>query len=217
MGYRDQEMRVVSVNDPAIDALSMTIDEMVEYRDKRDIKLIERFVRPGEKPAIFHITEVPRKIWTRYVMSAGTEAERFERCFLAGVRRVENLRQDDGTTMPVYELPREQNSLAAREETLDRFWPSDVLEIGAVVWAHSFLAPGTRRSYPLPLMCLEALAAREFRRAAASPTSRATSSETASSTSVADNPETRGATVKSNETSASSSASPTDATAAATQ
>jgi len=209
-------MRVVSVNDPAIDTESMTAAEMWKYIAERDFNLISKHFRAGQQPTIFHIDEVSRVLWEDYVDASPNDAVRRKRCFLAGVRSVENLYQRDGRFIASWEPPTNSDGVM-KPEALERFSPAEVAEIGEVIRLHSFLAPRMRRSYALPDTCLEALttSGRMYRRADANQSSPESSSVEASSQS-AGSPETTAQTEPTSSGSDVRSASPTDATATAT-
>lgn len=167
---REDRIRVVSVLDPAIDRDVMTVADMNEYVRTRDFSKL-RFV-PGVEPQVYHIREIPHGLWERYVKSASTlsDEERWRRAFLCGVTRVENLYQRDGTTIPDWDPPKAAPGLdVMADAALERFWPAEREEIGALVLHHSFLHPRIAPSYPLPPMCLARLEELRFRRADASP------------------------------------------------
>lgn len=213
MSKRQERFRVVSVHDEAIDTARMTAGEMATYIDARDEKLIAPFIKPGAQPMWFHVGEIQRRLWSPFVNAVDVDSVRFERAFMAGISMVENVPQDDGPVLPTW-VPDDRSKLGAMsDKSLERFDPGVVDEIGCVVWDHSFLARKTARSYRLPHTSRVALSARDFRRAESSPSSQATSSDAASSESLA----VPGATVNTTEQSAGSIANPTDATATETQ
>lgn len=208
---RPERIEVICVHDPAIDTKSMTVEQMMEYAKTRDQKVL-RMV-PGVAPTVFHCREVPQALWTSYIMGGGTEAELLERCFLAGVERVENLFGRDGVCIPDWQPPRDSEDRMQRE-SLKRFAPAEVLEVGQAIWQHSFLPPRIAPTYRLPHTCLAALMGREFRPADASPSERDPNSAPVSHAS-ASHPPQQTETDPDKPPHADSSGSPTDATAAA--
>jgi len=212
VSYRKETFRVVSVLDPAIDTERMTQAQMKEYFETRDEAKIAPFIKPGAKPTWFHIREIPRRLCSGFVGTPDAHFVRNERAFMAAVTRIQNLHQEDGSVMAEFEPSRQHDVIP--EEVLEErgISEAEIQEVGAVAWTHSFLARRMRRSYPVPLICLEVLAARDFLPAESSPSSQATSSGEASSASQAALSETANTTAPS----ADSSASPTAATATAT-
>lgn len=214
MSMKEERFRIVSVNDPAIDTERMPIETMLKYIETRDEKLIAPFMRAGEQPTWFHIREIPRRLMTRFVQSASAvPSMRNEHAFRAGVTVVENVHQDDGPFLTSWELPRTNDDVVTEETLEQRFSPSEVDEIGAVIWNHSFLARRMRRTYQLPHTSREVLSGRAFLPADANPSLPATSSAEAS---PAPSPAPE-KTETASSASADSSASPTAATAAETQ
>lgn len=212
MSFRAATFRVVSVMDPAIDTDRMTQADMIAYYEKRDEKLIAPFIKPGEKPVWYHVREVPRRLWSSYVAADPSPTVRNERCFLAGVTKVENLPQDDGGTLPAFELTKLGGFDVIAEDQLVRFSPQEVDEIGAVIWTHSFLARKTARIYQVPPTSREVLSMRAFLPAASSPSTPAPSNSAPSSA----EPKAQGETGPTPSSSGASSAAATAATATET-
>ena len=205
---------VVSVNDDAIDTETMTIEEVLKYVESRDYDLVKGRVKAGRKLQEYHTREIPRRLLTRFVLAVPDESERFERAFMCGVVEVKNVLQRDGSILPGWKPSTKDDHVS--EEDLARFSESDVMEIGSVILQRSFLAPRTVRVYRLPLMCRQDLAQREFRLAGVTLPSPATSNEAASSASES-TPARSAETTPAPSSNAEGSASPTAATAPATQ
>lgn len=164
---RDQKFRVVSVQDPA---LSMSVTEVIEYYKTRDYSLVKP--TPGEKPTVFHVTEVPHALWESYVAASDNAHERHRRAFQCGVEKVENLVQPDGVAIPSWSPSFRHpnlNVLMLSDEECQLFSPHEREEIGSVVYQHSFLARRIKLSYVLPPSCHELLGHRTFRPAESSP------------------------------------------------
>lgn len=172
---RAETLKVISVLDPAVDHAAMTEAEMVDYIKTRDIAKLK--IKPGQNPTVFTVRAVPHDLWESYVMAVEGDAERALRCFRVGVRKVENLYQDDGVSLENYEVGEDVMPAAK----LERFAPSERHEIGKVVWDHSFLPRRIAPTYQLPLSSASILTSRDFRPAGASPNSPATSSDPQSS------------------------------------
>lgn len=175
---RDERFVVVSTLDPAIETERMSAAQMGEYVRTRNIRLIEPFVKHGERVTKYHVREVPNELWGGYVRSAASTEEQWARCFQAGVERVENLWQGDGTFLPSFEGARELRPIP--DEHMRRFRPYEIEEIGKVVWLHSFLARRIECTFALPHSCLAILTERAFLSVDASQTSQAQSSAGAS-------------------------------------
>lgn len=181
MSMKQEQFRIVSVLDPAIDTENMPMETMQRYIETRDEKLITPYIRPGGLPTWFHIREIPRRLMTRFVQSAaGVESMRNDHAFRAGVVLVENVHQEDGPHLVSWKPPRTKDDVLPEDVVEQRFSPAEVDEVGCVIWHHSFLARKMRRTFPLPHTSLEALSARVFLRVAASPSLPATSSDEAS-------------------------------------
>lgn len=205
---------VVSVLDPAIDTASMTVDEMVRYRDTRDIKLLKWLA--GVQPTRYHLREIRHSVWESYVMAADTEAERHRRAFLCAVVKVENLRQRDGSILAGdYTHANVPRAAALPEDEAERFPPFIRAEIGLVAFTRGFLAWGIEPTFQLPGLLVPYLAARAYLRADATPASPAPSSSEASPVQAAEPRALPDATAHAPSQSGGSSDSPTAATATA--
>lgn len=179
---RPERFEVVSVIDPALDTESMTVAEMLEYTETRDIKLVKHRVRPGQRLTVYHVRAVPHALWQSYVAAAGDNEElRVRRAFQCGLERVENLYGNDGVSLDSWEpagRSSNPNAIMKDDELNQCFAPSDVLEIGSVIYKHSFFPRRTEARYALLSSLEEPLFRRAFRRADQSPRS---ASETSSS------------------------------------
>jgi hypothetical protein len=164
---RDQKFRAVSIVDPA---LNISVPEAFEYVKTRDFKSLK--FQPGEKPTVYHVTEVPHGMWEEYVAATDNVHERYRRAFQCGVERVENLVQPDGVAIPSWTpSTRHQrlNVLYISDEECQLFSPYEREEIGSVVYQHSFLARRIKLSYLLPPSLEELFRVRTFRPVASSP------------------------------------------------
>lgn len=166
---RANSFPVISVDDEAIDTESMTLDEMIEYCKTRDIKLLERFRVPGQPPTVYRIRAVPAALWETYVCAGGDhDAIKFRRAFMCGIESVENLRGKDGVAVlewkPTRPIHGTQLCMLTDEECNENFSRAEVLEIGSVIYAHSFLALRKGLIWQLPPTLFELLASRKFRR-----------------------------------------------------
>jgi hypothetical protein len=117
---------------------------------------------------IFHVREVPHGLWESFVRSAGDGPERYHRAFRAGVERVENLVQRDGTAIqswaPAYRHPSMRDVVMLSEEEANAmFSPSEREEIGSVVYHHSFLPLRIKCTFPLLPSLQEVLVTRTYR------------------------------------------------------
>lgn len=154
---------------------------MLDYVHNRDFATIEPHFKPGEKPTIFHVREVPHDLWESFVMGA-TDSERALRAFMCGVEKAENVYTRDGNTMTWTPALNGTRNVMSTEEATSRFSPSERMEIGEVIFAHSFLAPRIEGGFRLPPLLGELLARRAFLHADASPSDAAPSSSQPSAT-----------------------------------
>jgi hypothetical protein len=173
-------MQVICSLDPALDLTRGTIEEMRESIETRDIARVQKFIAPARRPAVFHLREIPNLVFMRYVQGAPIEEERFLRAFTSAVVRVDNLPQGDGTLLPSWEPALDQDGVM-KLESLERFRPYQITEVGGVAYTHSFLAQGTNATFVQSRTLLRALAQMEFRPAESSPSSRESDSANPSS------------------------------------
>lgn len=163
---RQERFKVISVDDEAIDTESMPFDVMADYSKTRDIKLLMPYIRPGMQPVVFHVKAVPHAMWESFVMSGGQHEDvRFRRAFICGVELVENIPSEDGrllTLKPEHNVPG-VGATWTEDEINKRFAPSEVLEIGSVVFHHSFLPRRKSLIWELPSLCAAQLVNRKFR------------------------------------------------------
>ncbi len=185
MGFRAKRLRVVSVHDEAIDTSRMLESQMVRYFETRDERIITPFIKPGSQPTWYTIDEASHAAWGSYILPAPSEAMRDIRAFMCCVKLVENVHQSDGVFLPSWEPPTNGNGIM-QEESLRRFSPAELSEIGAVAYTHGFFPLRMPVTYLLPHSSLGALAKRTFLPVAASPSSAAPSSEEASSAPTAE-------------------------------
>jgi hypothetical protein len=194
---RPERFKVISVDDEAIDTESMPSEVMIEYIRKRDINLITRYIKPGMKPTIYHVKAVPHSMWQSFVMAGGDHDDvRCRRAFMCGVEEVENLVTKDGSTITL--RPEHKNAAAGgnaftEAEINDRFFPDELLEIGSVIFRHSFLHPKKSVTWLLPSLCAERLGLRRFLSVVANPSTAETQTSSQPSETTAATSETASA------------------------
>jgi hypothetical protein len=182
---RPDKFAVISIMDEAIDTKSIAMQTLFDYNETRDLNVINQHYKPGQTPTIYHVRAVPHSLWESYVCSGGTHDEiRFRRAFICGIERVENLRGNDGVSVP-WTPTREvgEKLVMSEDECNERFSPSEVLEIGAVIYKHSFLPRRITITYPLQPSLAEPLGHLEFRSAAPSQSTAPTTNSSHSSSS----------------------------------
>lgn len=210
MSTDERPFVVVSVLDPAIDTENMTREEMLAYARDRDIKRLK--FKPGKQPTRYYLREIRHSAWEPYVTATEDESVRYRRAFLAALLKVDNLMQRDGSILPEWQpagLPRADWLPDAEAE---RFQPRVREEIGMVAFTRSFLGWGIEPSYLVPDSLVRFWAARTFRPADATRSEQAPSSAEASRE-RADSTLTFAATASVASGFASSSETPTAATA----
>lgn len=190
---RAERFKVVSTLDEAIDTESMAIGDMLRYAEKRDVRMLEAHYFPGKRPTVFNVRSVPHALWETFVMAGGSnEDARYRRAFQAGLESVENLLSDDSDTPGLNWAPSKKLNgnivIVTDEECNQRFSPSVVLEIGEVIFKHSFLPRRIEVSWELPSLLVECLVRLPFRPAVQSPSTAGTA--TNSSPSEASDPST---------------------------
>lgn len=209
---REDQFDVVSVLDPAIDRIATGDLELAEYARTRDLSKL-KFVE-GKRPTLFRIREIPKATLFAYVETTDVDALKQYRAFLCGVMTVKNIVQNDGTTIDFFEPPKASaESEMMDPRSLTRFAASEVAEIGAVIYSHSFLARRIESCFLLPRSVREQLDVLTPPRAAANQSSRASSNGAPSSGAPGTTPNPSTTSNEPGE-SGSSSAVPTAASAA---
>ena len=134
---RDEKIRVISLYDPAIDHGRCPEKVWTDYKETRNIALLEPYVIPGKKPTIYTVREIPRFVQMTFVGDApeGSQLQKI-RAFLAAVMLVENLEQPGGDYIP-WVPPRGEDAVTMRMESLDRVCADDIRDIGEVAVQHS--------------------------------------------------------------------------------
>jgi len=174
---RPERFPVISVLDPAIDTESMTLLQMFEYAEKRDVKLIQSRVKPGAKFTVYNVRAVPHSLWQSYVDADPNESVRARRAFQCGVESVDNLAGNDGIAITKWtptQKAADGSVILSEQELNERFAPSEVLEIGSVIYKHSFFPRRTEASYPLLPGYAEPLAHLKFRSVEPNPSTATT-------------------------------------------
>lgn len=184
MSYREEKLKTVSVMDPAIDVKRMGLTLLNKFLVTRDIKLIEPFYIPGERPTIYHLREVPEYLWESFVQDGANDSDKHKRAFMCCLVTVENLHQPDGPSLEDVDLPRPGREVMS-QETLVRFRAQYREEIGAVAYQHSFFDRRTLDCFLLPPSLGGPLEQRMRRLAASSPSSLTDHSSEASPESAA--------------------------------
>lgn len=162
---RPERFEVVSVLDDAIDTASIPLQTMIDYTETRDFKLIAQHMLPGQQPTKFHVRAVPHSLWESYVCGAGEHDEiRFRRAFICGVVKVDNLLGNDGIGIPwePTKVLNDKLTIMTDEECNSAFSPAEVLEIGSVIFKHSFLPLRRKLTWSLPRSLAEPLGQRRF-------------------------------------------------------
>jgi len=184
---RAETFKTVSVLDPLLDTESISVAEIVEFAKSRDYALVDGKWKPGDKPTIFHCREISHDLMEKYVKSVSgskdeAEEETYRRAFECGVYLAENVVGNDGVNLDRWEPAKKRNGkpMMSAEESYRFSW-NERQEIGAVVYAHSFLHRKIALCCQLPSSVLALLGHREYRHADPSPTTAlAPSNETPS-------------------------------------
>lgn len=165
---RPDRFKTVWTLDPAIDTESMPFDVMKEFLKTRDINIVAKYFKPGMKPTVYHVRAVHHSMWESFVMAGGDHQDiRFRRAFVCGVEKVDDLYGRDGTAVnfePTMNIAG-VGKIFTDDEVNSRFSPSEVLEIGSVIFDHSFLPLRTELTWELPSTCVGQLVSRKFRSA----------------------------------------------------
>lgn len=166
------EFKTVSANDPAIDRERMTKKQMHDFATTREMRHL--VLKPGAKPITFTLREIPHRDYIRWVNSPDNEHEKYERAFECALASVDNLPNKDGTTLPTWAPPRDNDMMS--EEAMSRFPAGVILEIGGVAYRRTFFGQWTTPTYALPPLLAAHLNAQTYLPADASPTSAAPTS-----------------------------------------
>lgn len=171
------KLKTVSVHDPAIDTVAMSPRDMREFGETRDLAHLK--FHAGIKPCVYTLGDISHQLMTSFVMDTGSEAVRNMHAFMCAVDLVENLVQEDGTTIAQWS-PTRNAAGVMNGESLQRFTPQEIQEIGGVAFARSFFGHKRRPRYALPPLSVALLVEQTYRPADASPSSAAPSSSEAS-------------------------------------
>lgn len=144
-------MRTVLSWDRAIN-LADPDTNLTKYLSTRDMSHL-RF-HAGKKPMVFHLRAISNRTASSVVMMGADNDQRMK-AFRASVVRVENAKLQDGRE-PFDWQPEAQANLQASdawtmtEAELDLFHFGQVLEVGEVARARTFLPPEIEDAYVLP-------------------------------------------------------------------
>ncbi len=170
------EFKTVSAGDPAIAREAMTKKQLGDFATTRDMKHL--VMKPGARAVTFTLKDIPHREFIRWVNAPDNENEKYERAFECALKSVDNLPNKDGTTMPTWEPPRENDMMS--EEAMSRFPAGVILEIGGVAYRRTFFGQWTTPTYALPPLLAAHLNAQTYLPAAVSPTSAEPTSDAAS-------------------------------------
>lgn len=154
---------VVSLSDPALDAVSMGWDSFRKYALDRDPALIKEL--PGKRMARFYLRRAPVSLFQRYVMEAASESDRARRAFAVACVKAENFLSmvdaEPHTMEPMERVVTPSGETTRWSETqLEHIAPLYLEEIGGVAYAMGFCPPGSEPSYLVPQSVLHACAKR---------------------------------------------------------
>lgn len=151
------ELPVVCVFDEAIDVDRIGVTALLAYGESRDWNAVAPFFVAGKMPKVFHLRAISTSAFLSYVATAASAEDRAARAFAASVVRVDNMLTDDGVVVSNWRpSSRAENAVLTTEE-INAFAPAEVIEIGRVAYARSFLVRTTQPTYELPLSSLEIL------------------------------------------------------------
>lgn len=189
MSSTDNLIKLVSINDPALDHDAMGgMEGIAEYAETRDYERVR--VLPGMQPMVFHCRPIPQHLvsdWIRQVpgLPDGRPSEaQCVRAFRCAVVAVENQRLAEGYVPGMKEPKAIGPNKVMADEAAELFEYMTQVEIGGVALMRALFHLSTGVRSPAPPMSLERLEADVRRRAAASPSLPAQGSETASSDSA---------------------------------
>jgi hypothetical protein len=129
-------------------------ETMIEYGRTRDMKVIERYISPQDRPTFYYHRKLPRSVMDRYVDTQPSDEGKAVAAFQYGVYRVDNRREDDGARVnwePSGSVQtRDGDIRTLTDAEMELFSRAEQIEIGNVVWNASFLPGWIERGYPLP-------------------------------------------------------------------
>jgi len=114
--------------------------EYVQWRDPKDLLLVDPSIAVPSTWVCRRLTLAQR----RQVTETAHEIERLRRCFAYGIVAVKNYVDENGNTVATLTPRRNKDAGAIDDKTLEQFDEVDVLEVGSVIWAQSFLARGVK-------------------------------------------------------------------------
>ena len=154
MSTKRETLTLVSFTDPALHASESTTAELLDWAWDRKTKTRESTrealkIPAGHDPMLFSFRRLRRKVLHQFVESATTDAERFERAFMAAITKVEGGRFSE----PWVPTGADESSFVAmsEDELEDNFSLAEARDVGQWIYAHSVLGKGSApRLRPLP-------------------------------------------------------------------
>lgn len=174
MDSTDKAFPVIAACDDAIDTAKITDVEMLAYITGRDVSKLP--IKVGQQPTRFILRPITQRDMLGFVMLGATNEDKHARAFRASVDSVQGAWVDG---VQCSWAPADRRAPMTPEEC-EVFSLAEVLDVGGVAWARSFLAKRIAPRYALPPLLHAHLVALQYR--SAEPTDAATSSSNHSAT-----------------------------------
>jgi hypothetical protein len=126
------------------------------YVANRDEKTIAPFIVPGKSPTWFNIKHLSRYVMHNLVCKGSTQEDKFSLAFQYGVTLAENVVDANNQIVnQVAPTGKTGDTSYWTNADLELFSEAEILEVGAVVYNTSFLAPRAVIRYALPFTSQE--------------------------------------------------------------
>ena len=176
MNPAEKSFTVIACCDPAIDTQKITDAGMLEYITARDVSKLP--IKYGHRATRFVLKQITQQDMLGFVMHGATNEEKHARAFRASVDSVQgawiNGRQESEPWCPTDR----RSPMTAAECEL--FSLAEILDVGGVAWARSFLGQRIAARYALPPLLHGHMVALPY--LSAEPSDAATNSSEASAT-----------------------------------
>ena len=179
---RSERIETIWSLDPELATSKIDVAVFGEFlRSRESLDTIRHAFSPNG-PTLYTIREIPHQLWESFVERADTDEEKYRRAFMMGLVSVKNLYQADGSRLLTWTGSRSMAVDSGQIEVLSEadlklFSPAERVEIGSVIYQHSFLARRITSCFLLPRSCLARLERRVFLSAESNPISPPTPNE----------------------------------------
>ena len=139
-------IEAICVLDPAIDTASMTAPELRAYERERDTATLK--FTPGKQPTRFMLRPLTKSQQIEIVNLSASDAVTYIRAFRYAVVSVSGV-PGEGGRHDTFTPSDTKNGISPDELDVGPFTVPQMIDIGSVAWARSFLVPGNAPRFVL--------------------------------------------------------------------